>query len=163
MKKPAQGRQTVLENSMRETRKYWPLMTFYERFEQIVALTLTALISLIIIVALWRLASSIIVKLLFEISNPLDHAVFQSIFGMIMTLLIAMEFKHSIRPILERKAAIVQVRTIMLIAMLAVSRKFIILDIQTTSAWTVAALAVALVAIGTVYWLLRRESEGNLP
>jgi len=134
-------------------------MGFYERFEQIVALTLTALISLIIIVALWRLASSVVIKLLFEISNPLDHSVFQSIFGMIMTLLIAMEFKHSIRPILERKAAIVQVRTIMLIAMLAVSRKFIIMDIQSTPATTIAAWGFALITIGGVYWLLRREPE----
>src|SRR5258707_1918286 len=35
--------------------------------------------------------------------NPLDHAMFQAVFGMVMTLLIAMEFKHSITRVMLRR------------------------------------------------------------
>jgi hypothetical protein len=46
---------------------------------------------------------------------------------MIMTLLIAMEFKHSIVRVALRRD-IIQVKTVVLIAVIALSRKFVILD-----------------------------------
>jgi hypothetical protein len=42
-----------------------------------------------------------------------------------MTLLIAMEFKHSILRVIARKERIIQVKTVLLIALLALARKFI--------------------------------------
>jgi Phosphate-starvation-inducible E family len=59
---------------------------------------------------------------------PVNAATFQSIFGMIMTVLIALEFNHAIMSILHRKDSIVQLRTVILIALLAMARKFIIID-----------------------------------
>lgn len=47
---------------------------------------------------------------------------------MIMTLLIAMEFKHSIVRVALRRDSIIQVKTVVLIALIALSRKFVILD-----------------------------------
>ena len=46
----------------------------------------------------------------------------------VMTVLIALEFNHSILGVLERKHGVIQVRTVVLIALLALVRKFIILD-----------------------------------
>ena len=37
---------------LRKTRDTWPLLTAYERFEQVVSLTLTALVS-VVVVATW--------------------------------------------------------------------------------------------------------------
>ncbi len=149
-----------IKRSMGGLFRHWSVMTFYERFEHAVALVLTGLIAVIITVALWRLANEIFRVLVLDAFDPLDHAVFQSIFGMIMTLLIAMEFKHSILQVLERKAHIIQVKTVLLIALLALARKFIILDAKEMGASTLAALALSVVALGTVYWLIR-EREGR--
>jgi uncharacterized membrane protein (DUF373 family) len=91
--------------------------------------------------------------------DPLDHQVFQSLFGMIMTLLIALEFKHSIIRVALRSASIVQVKTVILISLIALGRKFVILDITTTSAATIAALAGATLVLGVVYWLLRERDD----
>ncbi len=113
-------------------------------------------------VALWRLGAEVFKVLVLEAFDPLDHAVFQSIFGMIMTLLIAMEFKHSIIQVLERKAHIIQVKTVLLIALLALSRKFIILDAKEMGAPTLAALALSMVALGAVYWLIRERDDREL-
>ena len=44
-------------NSWKETRQAWPVLGFYERFEQIVSLVLTLLIAIVIIAALVKLLS----------------------------------------------------------------------------------------------------------
>ena len=61
-----------------------------------------------------------------------------------------------------RRDSIIQVKTVVLIALIAVSRKFVILDTATTEATKIAALAVALVALGGVYWVLRERDERPL-
>ncbi len=153
---------TKREQLKNELFKHWSVMTFYERFEHLVALALTGLIAIIITVALWRLGNEVFRILVLDAFDPLDHAVFQTIFGMIMTLLIAMEFKHSILQVLERKAHIIQVKTVLLIALLALARKFIILDAKEMEASKMAALALCVVALGAVYWLIRDRDEREL-
>ena len=52
-----------------------------------------------------------------------------------------MEFKHSIVRVALRRSSIIQVKTVVLIALIALSRKFVILDSGATAAGTIAALA----------------------
>ena len=146
-----------------DTRKYWGVMTFAERFEHFVALVLSVIIGVVILVALWRLIHQVFTLLVLGVLDPLEHKVFQAVFGMIMTLLIAMEFKHSILKVLERKSHIIQVRTVILIAQLALARKFIILDFSTTSADKLAALGFAILVLGIVHYLLARGREAPAP
>ena len=47
-----------------------------------------------------------------------------------------------------------QVRTVILIALLAIVRKLIILDLASTDALQLFALAAAILALGAVYWLV---------
>lgn len=84
---------------------------------------------------------------------------FQTIFGMIFTVIIALEFKHSLLVVLERRESVVQVRAIVLIAIRAMVRKFIILDLERTGAHQLFALAAAILALGTVYWLVRDQDQ----
>jgi uncharacterized membrane protein (DUF373 family) len=119
---------------------------------------LSLVISVIILVSLWQLIHAVTALLVSNALNPLDHAVFQTVFGMVMTLLIAMEFKHSITRVIARRNHIVQVKTVVLIALLAIARKFIILDPANAPA-QIAALAFALVALGSVYWLMRQRDD----
>jgi uncharacterized membrane protein (DUF373 family) len=142
----------------KEGRRQWAVMTLYERFEQVVALVLDAVIAIIIVVALVQLIRVVVVLLITESLNPLQHETFQLIFGMIMTLLIALEFKHSIIKVALRRDSIIQVKTVILIALIALSRKFVILDVETSPA-KIAALAFALLTLGLVYWLMREHDE----
>jgi uncharacterized membrane protein (DUF373 family) len=142
----------------KQGRRQWAVMTLYERFEQVVALVLSALIGVIIIVALAQLIRLVVVLLITESLNPLQHETFQLVFGMIMTLLIALEFKHSSITVALRRDSIIQVKTVILIAVIALSRKFVILDVETSPA-KIAALAFALLTLGLVYWLMRERDE----
>lgn len=141
-----------------EIRSQWRLMTVYERFEQVVALVLSAVIAVIIVVSLFQLIAIVFTLLVPDAFNPLDHKVFQNVFGMIMTLLIAMEFKHSIVRVALRKESIIQVKTVVLIAILALARKFIILGPDVDPA-KVAALAGTILALGLTYWLMRERDD----
>ena len=64
--------------------------------------------------------------------DPSDYAIFQAVFGMIFTVLIALEFKHSLLVVLHNPASIVQLRSVILIALLA---------------------------LGLVYWLVRDQER----
>ncbi|MFN3702069.1 phosphate-starvation-inducible PsiE family protein [Thermomonas sp.] len=139
-------------------RDQWVIMSFYERFEQVIALILSAVIAVIVLVSLMQLISVVFTLLIVDAFNPLDHKVFQSVFGMIMTLLIAMEFKHSIVRVALRRDSIIQVKTVILIALIALARKFVILDPE-VSPGKIAALAGATLALGATYWLLRERDD----
>lgn len=66
---------------------------------------------------------------------------FRMRFGMVMTPLIAVEFKHPIIRVAGWRSSIVRVNTVVLIPLIALSRKFVIFDTSATSASTIAALA----------------------
>ena len=79
---------------------------------------------------------------------------------MIMTVLIALEFNHAIMSILHRKESIVQFRDcVILIALLAMARKFIIIDFIGLEPLAVLGLACAVLALGLVYWLVRDQDR----
>lgn len=153
----------TISDALNQHREAWSGLGFYERFEQVVTLILTGLIGLVIAAAMVHLTIRIVVLLLFGLVDPADQAVFHAIFGMILTVLIALEFNHSILSVLERKHGIIQVRTVVLIALLALVRKFIILDATKTEPMTLLGLAVAVLALGTVYWLVREQDRRDAP
>jgi uncharacterized membrane protein (DUF373 family) len=101
----------------------------------------------------------IMLLLLSGLVDPSEQGVFQAIFGMVMTVLIALEFNHSVVSVLERKNNIVQVRTVVLVALLALVRKFIIIDATKVEPVTIIGLAAAVLALGTVYWLVRENER----
>ncbi len=150
------------QERFRRARAEWMLLTFYERFEQLVILILTGLIAIVIVFAVWNLGLKIFHAVLSPQNfDPTDYSVFQAIFGAIFTVIIALEFKRSLLVVAQRQESIVQVRTVILIALLAIVRKVIILDLASTEALQLFALAAAILALGAVYWLVRDQDRSN--
>ncbi len=154
---------TALQDALAETRRAWPGLGLYERFEQAICLILTVVISGVVVASLAVLLIRVAGLLLLGVVDPAEPAVFQAIFGMIVTVLIALEFNHTLLGVLERRHSIVQVRTVVLIALLAIARKFLILDLKEAEHTTLLGLAGAALALGGVYWLVgdqdRRDAE----
>ena len=144
---------------LKKLRKEWSALNIYEQFEQVIALTLGLFIEVIIVLSLIRLFILALPLLLGGVLDPLAPHDFYKLFGMIMTVLIAMEFKHSIIRVALRKDSIIQVKTVILIALLALGRKFIILDSSKTDAATIASFSAGLLALGIVYWLMRERDD----
>jgi uncharacterized membrane protein (DUF373 family) len=137
----------------------WSLLAIYGRFEALVALVLRLVIGAVILVALYRLVVGVIGALVLQSLNPLDHAVFQQVFGQIMTLLIALEFNHTLEYVGARGRGIIQARIVILIALLALARKVIILELTELPPTAIIALAALGLSLGITYWLVRDRDE----
>lgn len=138
----------------------WRALTFYQKFEHAIILILTGLIAVVIVAAVWNLTLKILSELILTRTFDLtDAGAFQSIFGMIFTVIIALEFKRSLLLLTHRTEAVVQVRTVILIAILAIVRKFIILDLTATNALHLFALAASILALGGVHWMVREQDR----
>jgi uncharacterized membrane protein (DUF373 family) len=136
----------------------WLQLNFYERFEQIIAVVLSWIVSIIVLLSLLRLGYNAAVTLA-DPAALLEYETFVSLFGMIMVVLIALEFNHTIVQIVERKQSIIQIRVVLIIAMLAIIRKFVIIDMENPDNITVVSLAGVVLALGAVYWLVQNSDR----
>lgn len=142
---------------VRDTRQAWATLSWYERFEQLVALLLTALIAVLIVVAGWNLVLVVARLVAAGLLDPARPEIFQAVFGAIMIVLISLEFNHSLIGVLERQNSIVHLRTVVMIALLAVLRKFIILPVEEVAAPKLLGLSAAVLALGALLWSLRED------
>jgi hypothetical protein len=70
-----------------EVRARWRRLSLYQRFEHAVILIFSALIAVLVVLAVWNLVLKIFVSI---------------VFGMIFTVIIALEFERSLLVIAER-------------------------------------------------------------
>ena len=142
-------------------RDAWTTLAAYERFETVVALLLRGVIAVIIVVALYRLIAGVVESVLLRAFNPLDHLVFQQVFGAIMTLLIALEFNHTLRYMGAGSRGIIQARIVILIALLALARKIIVVDLFEIAPAALLGLAALSLSLGVTYWLVSERDKGQ--
>lgn len=149
----------IFERMFRETLTNWDELSYYERFEQIMATILSVAIGITVVYAIYYLVLHVFTLLVVRAADPFDYAVFQAVFEMILTVLIALEFNHTIVRSLKGEGSIVQIEIVLLIGILAIVRKFIIMDLESLDPWKVAALALAVIALGVTYWLMRERND----
>jgi uncharacterized membrane protein (DUF373 family) len=137
-------------------------MSVYQRFEALVAFVLTIVIGAVVVVALYRLTISVLDMLVLQSRNPLDHSVFQQVFGEIMTLLIALEFNHTLHYVVAGERGIIHAKMVILIAALALARKIIVADLFQVPPASAFALATLMLALGLTYWLMRERDDRML-
>jgi uncharacterized membrane protein (DUF373 family) len=100
-----------IKEDLRDARGQFRLLSLYQRFEHIVVLILTALIAVVIVAAVWSLSLKILFGLVLTGGlDTSDYPAFQVVFGMIFTVIIALEFKKSLLVVAERRESVVQIR-----------------------------------------------------
>jgi uncharacterized membrane protein (DUF373 family) len=100
--------------------------------KQTAILILSTLIAVVVALAAWNLVLKVLSSIVSTGLDLTDYTVFQILFGLIFTVIIALEFKRSLFVIAEQQRGIVQVRTVILIALLTIVRKLMIIDLTTT-------------------------------
>lgn len=154
----------MLPRHWKDIRRDWSRLALYERFETSVAYVLTMIMSAVVLIALGRLIVSIVDTLILRSLNPLDHKVFQAVFGELMTLLIALEFNHTLRYTLVGERGIIHTNIVILIALLALARKVIAVDLYEATPASVLSLAALALALGITYWLVNeRRPDPSAP
>jgi uncharacterized membrane protein (DUF373 family) len=144
-----------------DNNRRWGVLSIYQRFETSVAFLLTVVIGTVIVVALYRLIVSVVDTVVLRTLNPLDHTVFQQVFGEILTLLIALEFNHTLHYVITGERGIIHTRMVILIAALALARKIIVADLFQVDAASIAALAILMLALGVTAWLTRDRDDAE--
>ena len=137
-------------------------MTYYERFEQIASRIVMVLISALIVYLLIFIA----VDLFDEFKRGLalaDVEALKDVFGSILTVLILIEFNHSIALAIGKRSGVLQARFIVLIAILVIARKVILLDFSTATFEQLIGISGIAIAFGLLYWLINLRSRDLSP
>jgi uncharacterized membrane protein (DUF373 family) len=117
-------------------------MAAYQRFEQIASRFVMLLISLVIFYSLIMISISLVNQVTLD-SAFTDTTALKDVFGSILTVLILIEFNHSIALSLTERSGVLQARYIVLITIMVVARKVILLDFSSASFESLAASAAS--------------------
>ena len=85
---------------------------------------------------------------------------------MILTVLILLEFNHSIVSALRQRTGSIQVSIIVLITITVIARKLILLDYASASLETLLGLGGLALSLGALYWLIagvEKEKQSMAP
>jgi len=143
-----------LDTLKREWRNY----TSYERFEQVISRIIMLFVAVVIVYSVILTGIELVIDFRLGMGF-MEQELLQDIFGSILTILILLEFNHSIAQALARRTGVIQVRIVVLIAILVVTRKLILLDFKTATLEQLAGIGGIALALGALYWLIRASSE----
>jgi uncharacterized membrane protein (DUF373 family) len=125
----------------------------YGRFERIISAILLITISIIIVYS----TGLMMITLVGDFHAGLHFAeqgALKDTFGLILSLLIMLEFNHSIVLAMRRRSGVLEVRVIILIAIIVIVRKLILLDYANTTLEMLLGLGGLALSLGALYWLL---------
>jgi uncharacterized membrane protein (DUF373 family) len=131
----------------------WSSLAQYESFERVMLRVVQVLLGLITVYAI----SLVIIEIAGDVmlgTAFMEKAVLRDTFGSILTILILLEFNHSVHVAASQKTGAVQVRIVVLITVLVIARKLMLLDYATVTLLTLLGFAALLLALGGLYWLI---------
>jgi uncharacterized membrane protein (DUF373 family) len=137
--------------------------TLYESFEQIILGIIVLIMSLVIVYSLILAAITLFEDLASGIGS-METSALKDTFGLILTVIILVEFNHSIVLAIRQRSGAIQVRIVVLITIIVLARKLVLLDYAVTSMETLLGLGALALSLGGLYWLIsdgerRRASD----
>ena len=135
------------------------MLTFIERFERWVVTALTVMMGLTILLATielaWLIIKDVITPpvILLEIHELLD------IFGLFLLVLLGIELISTLKSYLTENE--VHVEVVFAVALIAVGRKVIILDVEEISSLSLIGIASIIISLSIGYFLVKRTVHGK--
>ena len=129
----------------------------YTYFEKGVVAFLTILVSLSVVLTLAQAAVALYTVVVSG-NHLIDHNAFIKVFAAFMTVLIALEFNHTVMADITTNTPIVKVRAVLLVALLALSRKVVLVDFKEIEYTAMIGLAVLIIAVSGAYWFLQPDA-----
>lgn len=125
----------------------------YELFEGLVSRLIMLVLCFLTLYALGATAIELAADI-WRGSEFFEKELLQDTFGSILTVLILLEFTHTVYTSIKKKSVIIEARAIVLIAVIVVARKLILVDFKSATLEQVAAFGGIAVALGVLFWLL---------
>jgi len=124
---------------------------FLKTFERVIVVALIAMMVIVVLVATIELA----VIIYQDLSNPpylmIEIDSLLKIFGFFLLILIGVELLETIKAYLVEQ--VVHVEIVLEVALIAIARKVIILDLKDYSGVTVLAMAALIVSLALAYYI----------
>lgn len=139
------------------TREEWRKLSTYGQFERLALLCILLMVGAIIVYAVALSAIKLATDFMMG-EAFLDKAALQDTFGLILTVVILLEFNHSIFVAITERLGAIQARAVVLIAVLVIARKLMLQDFEKLDLQTLLGFGGLLMALGGLYWLI---SDGD--
>ena len=128
---------------------------FLQKFEQCIVISLLGMMVLVIFLSTIELAVILVEQIL---KSPkfilLNINQLLEIFGFFLMILIGLELLESIKVYLSEEK--VHVEIVFLVAMIAIARKVIILDVKSLPPLTLIGIAAIIVALSVGYYMIKK-------
>ena len=128
----------------------------YQWFELLMVAALTLMVSISVVMTMIH-AGFELFHVMSEGPQNFGHDQFVTVFGAFMTVLIALEFNHTVLPEISSGTPIVKVRAVILVALLALARKLVLVDYHKEEYTALIGLAILVVAATFAYWVVRKD------
>jgi len=133
------------------------MMQYPEKVERVVVVSLLIMMALVVCLSTvelgWFIIKDVITPPIFllEIDELLD------IFGMFLLVLIGVELLETVKMYLTQKQ--VHVEVVFMVAMIAIARKVIILDINELPSLTLIGIGAIIISLSVGYFLLSKKGN----
>jgi len=127
-------------------------MKYLEKLERVIVLSLLIMMVAVVFLATVDLGWLIIKDMITPPVILLDINELLEVFGMFLLVLIGVELLETVKMYLTKK--MVHVEVVFTVAMIAIARKVIILDIKEVSSLTLIGIGAIIVALSAGYYLL---------
>ena len=135
------------------------MQELFERLEKGVITALALMMGLVIILATIELGWVIVLDIISPPIILLEIPEMLQIFGFFLLILIGVELLETIRAYLV--SHVVHVEIVIEVALIAIARKVIILDIKEYSALTLLGIAALVIAVAGAYYLEHQTRPGG--
>ena len=127
---------------------------FLGRFQRVIASALILMMALIVAIATIELAWLIVKDLLATEGMLLGIDYLLDMFGFFLLVLIGLELLETIHVYLVEH--VVHVEVVVEVAIIAIARKVIILDVKDLEALTLIGIASIIAALALAFWIIKR-------
>jgi len=132
------------------------MMAAIKKFERMIIFTLLIMMSLVVLLATIELGWIIIKDIITPPIFLLEINELFEIFGLFMLVLISIELLETIAKTYTNQSAN-HAKIVMAVAIIAISRKIIILDVENYSGQSLLGIAAIILALSIGYYLIQRK------
>ena len=130
------------------------MVGFLKRFERLIIMALLAMMIFVVFLSTIELAVILVQEMLKPPYLLLNIEEMLYVFGFFMMVLIGIELMETVKIYLEEDR--VHVEVILMVAIIAISRKIIIMDIKDVGALDLLGIAAIVLALSSGYFLIKR-------
>ena len=130
------------------------MVDYVKKFERVMTTLLLTMMAVVVVLAVADLAWLLITDIISPPLVLLDVDELLDVFGAFLLVLVGIELLETLKAYARERE--IRAEVILLVAMIALARKIITLDVEAVSSVSLLGIAAIIVALGIAYYLIRQ-------